>query len=369
MPTTTRPYTQPSTDGRAGVRAILIEVPGRGLAALAGCVLLCGCLSPPQRAGSSDGGNGSSDAASSGDAGASGCEEATALDDAVEGAAAVAVDAHTIDLIGGTTGAPGQLGPSESVSIYDVQTRTWSDGPPLPVAISGPNVAVVEGTIYVLGGIDRNGPVGDAWSLAPAASQWQDLPAVPTPRGLAAVAAVDGKIYLIGGTVSNADAPAPVRNVDIYDVKAGTWSQGPDYPVDIVGASGQVLGGTLWVFGGVTGTGPTAAGWHLSGVADTWTSSVSMPQARAIMVSGLADTTMVLAGGLNGSQVSDEILVFDPLASTSGDAWSTSTTRLCAPRAAAAGVLINGALHVLGGSGEAPALSPLDSHFVVDVGP
>ena len=350
------------------MRAILIDVPGPGLAALVGCALLGGCLSPPGTSGSSDGGNRSGDAAS-GDAGVTACESAAALDHTVEGAVAVAVDSNTIYVIGGTTGASGQLAPSQKVSIYHVQTDSWSDGPPLPVATTAPNVAVVEGTIYLLGGLDRNGPIGDAWSLAPAASQWIDETSVPTPRGGAAVAVVGTEIYLIGGTVSNADAPAPVSDVNMYDTQTGNWSQGPDYPVAIAGASGQVLGGVAWVFGGVTSTGVTGAVWRLVPSGDAWEVGVKMPQARAAMVSGLDDTTMVLAGGVNGSLVSDEILVFDPLAGNSSEAWTTLNRRLCSPRAAAAGVLVGGELHILGGSGEAPVMSPVDTHFVVATGP
>jgi N-acetylneuraminic acid mutarotase len=120
-----------------------------------------------------------------------------------------------------------------SAACYDPATNAWTDMPPLPEPRSSHDVAVIGGTLYVVGGWNMLGHDGEKWcdtmlalDLANPSAGWKTLPQPFVRRAL--IAAVDdGKLYVIGGFTEDEEAS---RNVDIYDPATGTWAQGPRLP-------------------------------------------------------------------------------------------------------------------------------------------
>lgn len=62
-----------------------------------------------------------------------------------------AVDNQFLYVVGGTKLNGTQRGQINTVEVFDIKTNTWSDIPPLPVEIHHPNVAGVDGKVFVVG--------------------------------------------------------------------------------------------------------------------------------------------------------------------------------------------------------------------------
>ena len=64
------------------------------------------------------------------------------------------VDGKIYALGGYVPGVTGHLGVA-TVEVYDPATDTWTAGPDMPAGRFGPRTSVVDGKIYVIGGMDR----------------------------------------------------------------------------------------------------------------------------------------------------------------------------------------------------------------------
>ncbi|HSJ03673.1 MAG TPA: hypothetical protein VK956_14530 [Verrucomicrobium sp.] len=129
----------------------------------------------------------------------------------------------------------------------------WQDGklttrplPALPKPCANMSWAVVHGTLYVSGGIekpDATAALNTFWSLdlkQPTAT-WQELPACPGPARMLAVAGSwDGVYYLFGGAGLQAGPdgkPARLWHKDAWSYKPGQgWTALPDMPRVVVAA-------------------------------------------------------------------------------------------------------------------------------------
>jgi N-acetylneuraminic acid mutarotase len=121
-------------------------------------------------------------------------------------------------------------------AAYDPESRKWTDIEPLPEARSSHDAIVVGDAIYVFGGWRLNGSSGKSeWyahgqrlDLSKPGAKWEKVEQ-PFQRRALVMTALDGKVYVIGGLN---DAGKVVRTVNVFDTKAGTWSEGPLIPGD-----------------------------------------------------------------------------------------------------------------------------------------
>ena len=81
---------------------------------------------------------------------------------------------------------------------------SWTSMTPMPTARGGFGIAVVNGRIYAIGGINGNNlPISITEEYNPQTDQWTSKTPMPTPRSGFAIAVFQNKIYAIGGTVGN----------------------------------------------------------------------------------------------------------------------------------------------------------------------
>ena len=82
---------------------------------------------------------------------------------------------------------------------YDPATNTWTPRARLPLARSGLAAAVLGPRLFVFGGENPSGTVGQVDAYDPAADTWTALAPMPTPRhGLAAIP-LRGRIHVLSG--------------------------------------------------------------------------------------------------------------------------------------------------------------------------
>lgn len=168
------------------------------------------------------------------------------------GAANVEVINRKIYLPGGGNGQVGGYNFSP-LSIYDVDTDSWSQGQNMPSPKAGNSgTTVLNGLFYHIGG---EGPNAGRWSpeteeYNPSSDQWSLRANWPSRRRDIAVASFDNDVYAIGGQPSYFSMSS---SVDIYDPDLNTWGNGPSLPINLSGASAITFDDSLYVFGGYTG--------------------------------------------------------------------------------------------------------------------
>ena len=139
---------------------------------------------------------------------------------------------------------------------YDPATDTWKTREPMPTARSGSAVAVYQSKIYVIGGTVGTGEnvafTGATEVYDPATNTWETKTSMPTPRADLSANTVNGKIYLIGGKEYWDDDPLyhELYVNEVYDPASDSWTTETRMPVPAFGYASAVVDGKIYVFGG-----------------------------------------------------------------------------------------------------------------------
>jgi len=113
--------------------------------------------------------------------------------------------------------------------------------------------AVLDGRIWIAGGLRSDGGVTDALSIFdPTTGAWTDGPRLPTAVHHAAMASDGSRLFLIGGYLATTNAPTD--EVHILDLATGAWEAGAPLP-EPRGAGAASHDGMRLVFAGGVGPG------------------------------------------------------------------------------------------------------------------
>lgn len=258
---------------------------------------------------------------------------------------------HAVVALGGEVVVVGGVddGPTVGswVQAYDPVADRWRELPPLPRRLHHPNLAEVDGSLYLLGGLDGDfvqQPV--AWRLPPEGEAWEPIRASPRPVGSAGVAVVEGRVHLLGGLNDYAARPWH----DVYDPAHDHWTALPDMPdardhaavgaVDevIVVAAGRVRSLNAFV----------EATWRWTEV-DGWTLGAPIPTPRGGVAAGVLDGALHVFGGEGNDAHRDGVFgdheAYDPVA----DRWTVHPA-MAAPRHGMGAAAVDGGLWVPGGA-------------------
>ncbi len=177
------------------------------------------------------------------------------LDPAVQAAAAGVVGERLI--VAG--GADAKNGPQPRTQVFMLPDFEDAKAADMPLGVAGAASAVAGGRLWVFGGyellagqpvaraaVQVYDPVADRWTRdggdagAPAA--------LPLARHSAAAAVLDGKVYLVGGM--GADGKV-IGQVDVLDPVTGAWTRAAALPTPRALLALAVHAGRLWAIGGM----------------------------------------------------------------------------------------------------------------------
>ena len=205
--------------------------------------------------------------------------------------AAVVLD-NRIYLLGGfntTTNVP-----TDQVLIYDLTTKAWRTGPPLPAPRGGHAAAVLDGQIHVVGGGNSRSTIADHSVFDPVTNGWKSLAPLPRAEGSPALVAFSGKLYAIGGR----SGPSDFGDTYVFDPATNRWSSGA--AIEPRGTAGAALYcRTIFLFGGES----QARQVSLDGVLwlnagrGTWEAGPPMPTARNFARAVLFKNDIYVVGG------------------------------------------------------------------------
>lgn len=220
---------------------------------------------------------------------------------------------------------------------------------------------VVGGKLYTFGGFDSTKPccvpTDRAWVYTNGVG-WSPLRPMPTKGVTHAGMATDGTdIYFAGGYVTNAAGTGQVfgtRAAWRYDVSSDTYLRLPDLPVELAGGQLEVVGRSLYHFGGTNKARSADLTDHwaldLSNPSATWQRRDSLANGRHHMGSAVLGGRIYAVGGQKRHDTNlvtqNTLEVYDP----GTNQW---TTRAPLPTArghiSSATFVLDGRLVVAGG--------------------
>lgn len=218
-----------------------------------------------------------------------------------EGAGVAAHNGHLFVVGGNVAGGS----PSGVVETFDPVARTWNTNwPAMPTPRSHFSLVAAAGGLYAIGGDSPSGVVGTVERLDPAG--WTTLAPLPLARRFTAAGALNnGQLIVVAGG-SQANGPALDR-VDLYNVAANSWTQGPRMLAPAAGAVGVAAMNALFVFGGTNNGALKLAEMYrpANGPAqpDGWAAMRHMPTARSQAGASLVGDVIYVMGGQAGSTI------------------------------------------------------------------
>ncbi len=164
----------------------------------------------------------------------------------------------------------------DSLSVieeYDPASDTWTRKADMPTPRHGFSTSVVNGLIYVMGGVRGTFVLSTVEAYDPATGTWENKADLLTPRAGFSSCVVNGRIYVIGGydrgeiTVEmvsglntegvddlgrfvGKEIEMDVGTVEEYNPVTDTWTKKTDMATPRRGAAACVVDGEIYVIGG-----------------------------------------------------------------------------------------------------------------------
>ena len=135
--------------------------------------------------------------------------------------------------------------------LYDLRADGWRPLTPLPVALSRFSIAAGGGRVFVTGGRDseRGALSRQLWLYMPQTALWLQLP-MPVARAGHASFIVNGRLFVIGGIGKNA------RQGLVYDIAKAEWRTGmAAMPLALANMAATHIGDEIILAGGVDARG------------------------------------------------------------------------------------------------------------------
>ena len=252
-----------------------------------------------------------------------------------------------IYVIGGMTGSGTFL---TTVEAYDPASDSWTTKASLPATRAAMGVAVVNGILYSIAGTSGSGNVSDVYAYDPQTNSWTTKASIPTARYEPAVGVINGIIYVAG---SDSGGGTYLSTVESYEPATNSWTTRASMGTPRGGAAHGVIDGIFYVAGG-TSTGysrPTTAESY-NPATNSWTTQPSLSTPRSSIISGVLSGVLYALGGDNGTSRLSNNEAFQPKGT-----WSTTGNMSVARHLLSATLLSNGSVLAAGGYNGTAALA------------
>lgn len=240
-----------------------------------------------------------------------------------------------------------------TVESFDTRTQNWTGWPDLPHGMFAPGAAVVNNTLYVIGGTNRHlDQVANVWALPlnqPNAT-WVAKAGLSIGLGGFSVAVLNTTIYVLGGVNHDDLGDHYYKNTRVYNVQEDSWSTraaAMDTAVVFAGAS-PTPNASILLFGGRTDSAEyaitNALQMYQPGTDTFQTVSALYGQRSCLEAAQLSDQFIIVAGGYGvgttaeasgGNNILRDVDMYDLVSQQ----WSTRAP-LPLPRAAGAAVVV-----------------------------
>jgi N-acetylneuraminic acid mutarotase len=241
----------------------------------------------------------------------------------------------------------------------------WTTARPLPEALVDAHAAVLDGKIYVAGGLDAHGqPTAHVHRYDPATDLWERVADLPAPRHNMPLAVFGDMLYAIGG-LSGTGFRAE-QTMWAYNAGKNEWKSRAGLPAPRGASAAVAVGKKVVVFGGIRrydDGGMAAAPAIYDPTFDSWVEVWPMPTPRDHLTAETVNGLVYVIGGrlLSPAKNSDVLEIYDP-AKYLGGRWLRKTPMPTA-RGALGSAVLDKRIHVFGGE---TAANVFATHEVYD---
>lgn len=217
-----------------------------------------------------------------------------------------------------------------------VEKELWTTQAPMPTARAGLGLAVINGKIYAIGGMNNNSYLNTNEEYNPVTNKWITRTPMPTARSGFAIVTYQNRIYVIGGTIgeSTSDKSGFTGVTEVYTPATDTWITKSAMPTPRTDLSASVVNGKIYLIGGerYVEHDPYYEESNLNEVydpgADSWTNKTAIPTATFGYASAVVDNKIYVIGGGNqfwekwGFTFVGSNQIYDP----ENDSWTVGAT-------------------------------------------
>ncbi|RMF78227.1 MAG: kelch repeat-containing protein [Chloroflexi bacterium] len=229
---------------------------------------------------------------------------------------------------------------------YDIATDTWAQLAPVPAFLHHTAIAAWDGKLYVIGGYHTLAfdEFSEGWAYDPNLDSWSSIADLPEARGAHQLLTFDDHLWVIGGTGVRSD------ELWAYDPATDTW-QTDFAPLSVArNHLAAVVGddNLFYVIAGRTDDGSIGLVERYNPADDTWETLPVLPTVRSGVTAALVDGRIHFTGGenLDGNLCTyNQHEVFD----IESETWSAFEP-LPVPRHGLASVAYEGKWYVIGGA-------------------
>ncbi len=223
--------------------------------------------------------------------------------------------------------------PSRQTMAQASGPNTWATGTTMPGAIGEVAGGIIGNMMYLVGesGNTTNNESTFAYNLT--TGQWtMNLAKRPYPGNHHTAEVIGGKLYLFGGFGGSNGGTTSRGKVQIYNPANNTWSLGANMPWNTGSAISAVIGGKVYVFGGIVGNATVARGGIYDPATNTWaaTQPAAMPQGRNHAAAATDGQRLFVFGGRGAGSGDNNTVAngFNTLQiyNPATDAWVSSNT-------------------------------------------
>lgn len=237
--------------------------------------------------------------------------------------------------------------------VYDPKAKAWSTAADITTSRQGASTAVVNGFMYVIGGIK----LGNVYQnlnecYNPVLNSWSSKTVMTAAKELAFCAAVGTKIYMIGGFNG-----AAVSTNYCYDTVADSWSTKTAMTAAKYSGGCIVYGAKIYCISGYNASAIDSTVYCYDTLADSWSTKTAIPTA-VYNIQGQAQRIgkyVYILGGYNSSPTPiNTIQRYD----IEADKWTTDGT-MPVSRHSAASTIVDDELYIIGGADASSAVATL----------
>ena len=257
----------------------------------------------------------------------------------------IEVDRHSSSLIDGVIYLFGGIGgafPWNDVYAYSIADNSWEVKAPMPEGVYIHQSVALDGKAYIFGGLANSDRRDLVQIYDPEMDSWSNGSPMPTGRYGSEIEVVNGKIYVIGGRNESSDM---TNIVEEYDPLTDSWSTKTAAPRSCTDASSAALDGKIYIIGGCHNTSETTVDIYVP-ESDSWEFGVPMILPRSGLVSETANGKIYAISGYEDSSSNDQATVqeFDPVVGE----WALKT-EIPLARHWASSVSYEGKIYIMGG--------------------
>lgn len=220
---------------------------------------------------------------------------------------------HAAEVIGSRLYLFGGIGGGSEgkVQFFDLTTNTWGTGTSMPFAAASSSSAVINGLVYVAGGIVGNTTTNRVAVYNPTTNRWTELATMPVGVNHAANATDGKRLFVFGGRTGGNMVGNGFNYTQIYDPATNKWTSSATS--SSIAPLPQARGGTgkavyyqgeFFILGGetLTGAGATSAGVYArvdvyNPTTNGWRRAADMPTARHGIFPVLRNGRLYVFGG------------------------------------------------------------------------